>query len=189
MAADAATEYLESARFSFRLYKRVGEGALKQMREEDLYWQPNSETNSAQIIVQHLHGNMLSRWTDFLTTDGEKTDRKRDSEFETAERIPRDRIKELWEEGWVCLLAAIDALGVDDLTRDVTIRGQKLSVIEAMNRQLTHVAYHVGQLVQIGKDRLGADWKTLSIPRGASAEFAAQIVKQSDRYRGGVQAT
>lgn len=183
MAHDAATEFLDSARFHFRLYKRVGEGALKQLRLEDFYWQPNSETNSAQIIVQHLHGNMLSRWTDFLTTDGEKPSRTRDAEFESSEPLPRERLKALWEEGWTCLLAGVDALTPEDLMREVTIRGQHMSVIEAMNRQLSHVAYHVGQLVQIGKERLGAEWKTLSIPRGESGNLAA-ITRGEDRYRG-----
>lgn len=184
MPVDPAIEFLDSARFHFRLYKRMGEGALKQLRIEDLYWQPNPETNSAQIIVQHLHGNMLSRWTDFLTTDGEKETRRRDAEFEAGARLPRERIKLLWDEGWECLLAAVDALSPDELTKDVQIRGQKLSAIEAINRQMTHVAYHVGQLVQIGKERLGADWKTLSIPRGASAEFAAKVASHPERYRG-----
>lgn len=184
MAADPALEYLESARFHFRLYKRMGEGALKQLRPDDLYWQAHPEVNSVQVIVQHLHGNMLSRWTDFLTTDGEKPNRERDAEFEGGERLSRDRIKALWEEGWDCLLSAVDALSPDDLTKDVQIRGQKLSVIDAVNRQMTHVAYHVGQLVQIGKERLGTEWKTLSIPRGASADFARQVASHPERYRG-----
>ncbi len=184
MADDAAQELLESVRHHFRLYKRYGEGALKQLREEDFYWQPNPEVNSIQIIIQHLNGNMLSRWTDFLTSDGEKPTRNRDGEFENSGPLPRERLNGLWEEGWACLFAAVDALTTEDLLKDVTIRGQKMSVIEALNRQATHAAYHMGQIVHIAKERLGTDWKTLSIPRGASAEAAATITKNSDRYRG-----
>lgn len=180
---NAAHEYLESARFHFQLYKKLGEGALRQLDDTDFRWQPNEETNSVQIVLQHLHGNMLSRWTDFLTSDGEKPWRDRDAEFVLDESLGRDALWQRWDEGWACLFAAIDGLAEEDLTRDVRIRGQRLSVIEAMNRQMTHVAYHVGQIVQTAKERLGADWETLSIPRGASANIEA-ITKQSDRYRG-----
>lgn len=183
MPTDISQEFLESARFHFRLYKAVGEGALKQYREEDLAWQPNAETNSARIIVQHLHGNMHSRWTDFLTTDGEKPTRNRDGEFEARESVPRERLKSLWEDGWSCLFEAVNALTCEDLAKEVTIRGQKLSVIDAINRQLGHVAYHVGQLVHIGKERRGTEWKTLSIPRGESGNRTT-IAKNEARYRG-----
>lgn len=183
MADDIGGEYLESARFHFRLYKTLGDRALGQLGEGDFSWKANSETNSMQILVQHLHGNMLSRWTDFHTTDGEKPSRDRDGEFEQHADLGKDALMALWEEGWARLFGAVDALEAEDLLSDVTIRGQKLSVLEALNRQMTHIAYHVGQLVQIAKERRGDAWQNLSVPRGESKNIAA-ITKGSDRYRG-----
>lgn len=165
--------YLESARARFRTMKKLGEHAMKQMSDADLVWTSNPECNSVAMLVQHLHGNMLSRWTDVLTTDGEKPGRNRDGEFIVVEPIDRGILMAKWEEGWTCLLAALDSFTADDLLKPATIRGQKLPVVDAINRQVFHVSYHVGQMLQIAKERLGDRWETASIPRGQSEAYVA----------------
>ena len=161
---------LESLRYRFRGIKKTGDGLLAQVDDDDLNRQINPEVNSIGMIVQHLHGNMLSRWTDFLTTDGDKPWRDREGEFEPSVQ-DKESVLLLWEEGWACTLASIDALTEEDLTRVITIRGQELGVIDACLRQISHYGYHVGQMVHIGKERLGDRWQTLSIAKGKSGDY------------------
>jgi hypothetical protein len=162
--------YLTSAVKQFTQYKNLGEKAINQVPDEKIYWQYNPESNSMATIVKHLAGNMLSRFTDFLTSDGEKSWRDRDGEFENEE-MTRDEIMGLWEKGWHCLFSALKNLSAEDLSRKILIRNEEHTVMEAINRQLTHYAYHVGQIVFIGKMVSDRNWKSLSIPKGASKEF------------------
>ena len=163
-------DYLRSARQQFQSYKALGEKTFAQLSDEHLSWQFNSESNSIATIVKHLAGNMLSRWTDFLTTDGEKEWRRRDDEFENDIHTHDEMIK-TWNQGWDCLFSALDELDNNDLSKEITIRQQSHSVMDAINRQLTHYAYHVGQIVYIGKMIRNESWTSLSIPRGKSNEF------------------
>ena len=171
------TDFLASARKQFAYYKLLGEQALSQVTDEQLHWQPSAESNSLATIVQHLSGNMRSRWTDFLTTDGEKPWRAREAEFDDR---PRSRAAVLaeWEAGWQCLFGALDGLAEADLDRTIYIRNQGHSVTEAINRQLAHYPYHVGQLVFIARLAAGAAWQSLSIPRGNSAAYNAEKFAQ-----------
>ena len=162
--------YLESAKKQFNQYKMLGEKAMLQVPEEKLFWQFNSESNSIGSIVKHLWGNMLSRFTDFLTTDGEKPWRNRDSEFENDIKS-KDELFSKWDEGWKCLSGALAPLTTEDLLRPIYIRNEKHSVMEAINRQLTHYAYHVGQIVFLGKMICNEKWESLSIPKGNSKQF------------------
>jgi len=159
----------ESLLFELRRTKRLGDRALDQIDAADWQWRPDEEANSIAILVQHLHGNMLSRWTDFLTTDGEKPTRERDAEFE-PQPLSAAELRTRWEEGWRVCLGAIEALGEADLARTVRIRGEPLSVLDAILRQVSHYAYHVGQIVQLARSRRGAAWKSLSIPKGQSRQ-------------------
>lgn len=159
----------ESLLFELRRTKRLGDGALAQLDEADWHWRPDEEANSIAILVQHLHGNMLSRWTDFLTTDGEKPTRERDAEFE-PQPLSAAVLRARWEEGWRVCLGAIEALAEPDLARTVRIRGEPLGALDAILRQISHYAYHVGQVVQLARARRGAAWKSLSIPKGRSSE-------------------
>lgn len=162
--------YLESVYKRFGEYKKLAEKAMEQLSEEELLLQTNEESNSIAIIIQHLHGNMLSRWTNFLTEDGEKEWRKRDEEFE-AVPFARDEMMRRWEEGWKVLLQAIKSLSADDLLKHVTIRTQSHTVIDAINRQMAHYGYHVGQIVYLSKWVRNGEWKTLSISKGKSETF------------------
>ena len=153
-----------------RKTKRTAERAFGQLEDEDFFFRLNPRQNSIYVIVKHLSGNMLSRWTDFLTSDGEKPGRDRESEF-VEELVPRERIMELWEKGWAAVFAALEPLGDADLTRTVTIRGEPHTVAMAAVRQVAHYAYHVGQILLIAKHLRGERWKYLTIPPGGSAEF------------------
>jgi hypothetical protein len=159
----------ENLLFELRRTKRLGDGVFAQIEEADWSWRPDAEANSIAIIVQHLHGNMLSRWTDFLTTDGEKPTRDRDGEFEPKDLPPKE-LRARWEEGWRVCLGAIEPLADADLARTVKIRGEPLSVLDAILRQLSHYAYHVGQIAWIARARRGAAWKSLTIPKGKSKD-------------------
>ncbi len=154
----------------FTYYKGLGERAMAQLPDEGLFWQYNEESNSIAIIVNHLHGNMLSRWTNFLTEDGEKTWRTRDAEFEDQIK-DRRQLLEKWEQGWQCLLNALNELKEEDLSRKIFIRGEAHAVSDAIFRQLAHYAYHIGQMVFIAKMIKDKDWQTLSIARGKSKEY------------------
>ncbi|MBE7443299.1 MAG: DUF1572 family protein [Flavobacteriales bacterium] len=164
------TGYLESVRKQFEYYKMLGEKTFEQLSDEQLFEQYNEESNSIAIIVKHLWGNMLSRWTDFLTTDGEKEWRQRDAEFDN-DIADRTELLEKWNQGWNCLFNAIDSLTENDLTKEIFIRNQGHSVVEAINRQLAHYPYHVGQIVFIGKMLSSKKWISLSIPKGNSKEY------------------
>lgn len=168
---EVAAHYLEEARRQMRAYKRMAEGAMTQLRDEDFLVTLDPEANSIAILVKHLAGNMHSRFTDFLTTDGEKPDRFRDREFEVTSTTTRGEVMKWWEEGWACVFAAIDPLKADDVMREVTIRGQPHTVLQAINRQIAHYAQHIGQIVFLAKHLRSSEWKTLSIPRGKSEEY------------------
>lgn len=157
-------DYLSSVKKQLSHYKKLAEGAIEQVNEGELFWKFNDESNSIAIIITHTAGNMISRFTDFLTSDGEKAWRNRDTEFENME-VSREALLLRWQQGWDCLYQAIDMLQPGDLKRIVTIRGEDHTVIEALQRQLSHVAYHVGQIVFIAKMIRDDRWKTLSIPR------------------------
>ena len=166
-------DYYSSIRKQFEYYKSLGDKTMAQLPPEKFFWQFNAESNSIATIVKHLHGNMLSRWTDFLSTDGEKEWRKRDSEFENDLSSPQD-ILQRWEAGWICLFTAINSLTEEDLEKVIYIRHQGHTVMEAINRQLAHYPYHVGQMVFIGKMLVDANWQSLSIPKGGSQTFNAE---------------
>jgi hypothetical protein len=174
------TDYLQSAIRQFEYYKLLGDKTMKQLPDEKLFWQYNPESNSIATIVRHLHGNMLSRWTDFLTSDGEKEWRNRDAEFEN-EITGKDAVLRMWEEGWKCLFDALRSLQENDLEKIVYIRNEGHSVVEAINRQLSHYPYHVGQIVFIGKMVLDSNWKSLSIPRGKSAGYNQEKLSAGKR--------
>lgn len=165
--------YLHSAIKEFEYYKQLGEKALGQIPDDKLNWQFNSETNSVATIIKHLWGNMLSRWIDFLTTDGEKEWRQRDAEFEN-DINSREEVMKKWNEGWTAVFDAIKLLTPADLEKTVYIRKQGHTVVEAINRQIAHYAYHVGQIVQIGKMVQGEQWKSLTIPKGQSNAFNSE---------------
>ncbi|QKG52812.1 DUF1572 family protein [Hymenobacter sp. BRD67] len=170
-------DFLSSARKQFAYYKLLGEQAMRQVPDDQLFWQPNAASNSMAAIVKHMWGNMLSRWTDFLTSDGEKPWRDREAEFDNDLQT-RDALLQRWEAGWQCLFAALDTLTEADGDRLIYIRNQGHTVMEAINRQLAHYPYHVGQLVFIGKLVAGDAWQSLSIPRGNSAAFNAEKFAQ-----------
>lgn len=163
--------FLVSSRRIFRAMQSSGAGALAQLSLEELQRSPGADLNSIAVIVQHLHGNMLSRWTDFLTTDGEKASRDRDGEFETREFKTREEILALWDEGWACTLKAVDALKASDLERTISIRAQPHTVIDAIHRQIQHYGYHIGQIVLLARWMRGPAWKTLTIARGQSRDY------------------
>jgi hypothetical protein len=168
--AGYAMTYLENVIREFRKSKKLADDAVRQITEEDLFAVIGPESNSIAIIMKHLAGNMLSRWADFLASDGEKPNRNRDSEFVIADR-DKSHLLEFWESGWQCLFDALAPLTADDLDKTVFIRSEPNSVMQAINRQLTHYAYHVGQLVLLARYFAGEKWKTLSIPKGKSEEF------------------
>ena len=170
--------YLRDIIRSFKSYKALGDAALAKTPDAQLHTELDPSSNSLAIIVKHVAGNLRSRYRDFLTTDGEKPDRDRDREFEMPERVVRDEILRWWEEGWRTTLTAIEALTPDDLGRTVTIRGEAFLVIEALNRSVTHTAYHVGQMVYLARHFAGDAWKSLSIPKGESARYARGEFKQ-----------
>jgi hypothetical protein len=158
--------FLRSVGDELRRHKDRAERAMAQVRDEaKLHWTPDGESNSIAVLVRHLSGNMLSRWSDFLTTDGEKATRDRDAEFEAPAAMGRDAILAEWERGWTCLLATVTALNPADLTRTVTIRSKPLSAMEAIVQQAMHYAGHVGQIVFLAKQVTGEEWKSLSIPK------------------------
>jgi hypothetical protein len=171
MATDLASQYIEEARRQMRGYKRMGDGAMAQLRDDDFFLTLDPEANSIAILVKHLAGNMRSRFTDFLTSDGEKPDRFRDREFEVSGATTRDDVMRWWDEGWACVLSTIEALKPEDVMRTVTIRGEPHTVLQAINRQIAHYAAHIGQIVFLAKHLRSSEWKTLSIPRGKSEEF------------------
>ena len=162
--------YHADALSSFRNYKKMAERAVEQVSDDEFFALIDPEANSIALIVKHIAGNLHSRWTDFLTTDGEKDFRKRDTEFEVIDDT-RESLMEFWETGWQALFDNIEPLTVEDFSRTATIRGEPHTIVEAINRQLTHYAYHVGQIVLLAKHFRSAEWKTLSVPKNRSADF------------------
>jgi Protein of unknown function (DUF1572) len=177
MNADLASHYLDEARRQMRGHKRMGEGAMSQLNDADFFAVLDPESNSVAILVKHLAGNMRSRFTDLLTTDSEKPDRFRDTEFEITPATTRADVMKLWEEGWERVFAAIEALEPEDVMRTVTIRGQPHTVLQAINRQIAHYAAHVGQIVFLAKHLRSSEWKTLTIPRGKSEDYKIVVPK------------
>ena len=177
MQEELGRHYLADALKVFRSYKQLAERAVAQLSDEQLFVAIDAESNSVAVIVKHLAGNMRSRWTDFLTTDGEKPDRDRDSEFVHGEE-DRAAMLAAWEDGWRRLFAALEALKPEDLLRAVTIRGEPHTVVAAINRQLTHYGEHVGQIIFLAKHLKSADWQTLSIARNKSAGFNDEMARK-----------
>jgi uncharacterized damage-inducible protein DinB len=174
MALEFTTSYLKDSIDLFRYYKRLGERAIDQAPDEALLATLDAESNSIATIVKHITGNMRSRWTDFLTTDGEKPDRNRDTEFETPPKT-RTELMALWESNWKLVFDALALLTEADLARTVKIRGEAHSVMQAINRQLAHCTYHIGQIIYLAKHFAGSKWNTLTVPRNKSAEFNAKV--------------
>lgn len=165
--------YLEVTRRELGRLQKIAARALGQLDDDQFFQVLGDEDNCAAILVKHMAGNMLSRWRDFLTTDGEKPDRNRDGEFEIGVANTREQLMCFWKAGWTCLFDALDPLELDDLERTVSIRGEPHTVLEAISRQLSHYAYHVGQIVFLAKHLRGSRWQTLSVPRGESETFNA----------------
>jgi len=170
MADKFITNYRSDALQSFRNYKRLAERAIEQVSDEEFVAAIDEEANSIAVVVKHIAGNLHSRWRDFLTSDGEKSDRNRDTEFELIDDT-RESLMQFWESGWQTLFENIEPLTEDDFSKTITIRGEPHSVVEAINRQLTHYSYHVGQIVLLAKHFKSTDWKTLSVPKNRSSEF------------------
>jgi hypothetical protein len=177
MNDDIAAHYLSEIRRQFTGHKRLAEGAMAQLKDEEFFVALDPESNSIAILVKHLAGNMRSRFTDFLTTDGEKPNRNRDQEFEINAATTRADVMRWWEEGWARVFAAIESLKPEDVMRTITIRGEPHTVLQATNRQVAHYAQHTGQIVFLAKHLRSSEWKTLSIPRGKSKELNAVIQK------------
>jgi uncharacterized protein DUF1572 len=169
---DFRDAYLKDLARTYRNYKALGEGAMAQVADGDLHTLVDPDANSIAIVVKHVAGNLRSRFTDFLTSDGEKPDRDRDAEFEMPEPTSRDQILAWWNGAWAVTLGTIDALTPPDIERRITIRGEPFLVVEALNRSITHTAYHVGQIVTLARHFAGSQWRILSIPRGQSAQVA-----------------
>ncbi len=166
--------FLQSAIKRLSYYKELGDKTFAQLTDADFHYQPNEDSNSIAIIIQHTAGNMLSRWTDFLTSDGEKEWRNRDTEFE-EQHLSKQQLIEFWEKGWQCLLDALNALTEDDLLKTIYIRSEGLLVVDAVNRQLAHYPYHVGQIIYVAKIITSNNWQNLSIAKGNSSQFNNQM--------------
>lgn len=178
MTTNPADLFLQDIRIQARKLKELADKALAQARDEDLAVTLDPESNSLAMIVQHLAGNLRSRWTDFLSSDGEKPDRNRDAEFEPQGASRADLLAS-WEEGWDRLFHTLDSLTPEDLGKTVLIRSEPHTAVQAINRGITHAAYHVGQIVLLAKHLASADWKTLSIPRGKSTEFTQTMRRKA----------
>ncbi|TAL43232.1 MAG: DUF1572 domain-containing protein [Chitinophagaceae bacterium] len=163
-------EYLDTVTRRVKYYKDLGEKTFEQLDDKDFHFQPSSESNSIAVIVQHITGNMLSRWTNFLTEDGEKEWRNRDDEFE-IHQYSKQQVIDVWQKGWNCFLHALESLTEDDLLKTIYIRKEPLSVIDAINRQLAHYPYHIGQVLYTGRIIKDKDWKNLSVPKGKSQAY------------------
>jgi hypothetical protein len=166
--------FLDSVIKRFKEYKVLGEKTFGQLTDAEMHFQPNQASNSIAVIIQHLYGNMLSRWTNFLTEDGEKTWRKRDDEFETHS-YSKQQLVDKWNEGWKVFLDTLGSLREDDLSKTITIRSEPLNIVDAINRQMAHYSYHVGQIVYLGRWIKEDQWKSLSIPKNTSQQFNDQM--------------
>lgn len=166
-----AQDYLDDSRKALRAYKKLAEKALDQLKDDEYFVTLDDESNSVAVVMKHMAGNMFSRWTDFLTTDGEKPDRNRDYEFVIGPETTKDEVRDYWERGWRCVFDALDSLQFEDLEKRVYIRGEEHTVVQAINRQLMHYAYHIGQIVFLAKHFRAAGWNSLSIPRNRSIKL------------------
>jgi hypothetical protein len=175
MTESLAQNYLVDVRQTFRDYKQLGEAAFGQISDEEFFKTIDSESNSIAVNIKHMAGNMISRWTDFLTADGEKPERHRDLEFVILPDTTKLDLVAYWEEGWACLFHAIYPLQPDDLMRIIRIRGEEHTVVQAINRQVAHYAYHTGQIVYLAKHFRASEWQNLSVPRNMSGEFNAYL--------------
>jgi len=182
MTDSLAEHYLQDAVRVFRGQKKLADGAIAQVSDEEFFHTIDAESNSIAVIMKHMAGNMRSRWTDFLTSDGEKPDRHRDTEF-LVEGEDRAAVLERWEAGWRTVFDTLESLKPEDIQRTVTIRGERHTVVEAVNRQLSHYGQHTGQIVFLAKHLRSKDWKTLSIARGASEDFNAEMNEKFDGER------
>jgi len=178
MIESVAADYLRDALSSFRAYKKLADKAIQQVKDEEFFITIDQEANSVAIIMKHIAGNMLSRWTDFLTTDGEKPNRNRDMEFMIEDNATKETVLTYWERGWQTLFNAIEPLQPPDLDKTVPIRGEAHTIVQAINRQMTHYAYHIGQIVFLAKHFRSSEWNSLSIPRNRSADFNAKMEQQ-----------
>jgi hypothetical protein len=181
LMTDLASYYLEEIKRQFRGHQRMGERALAQLEEKDFFVTLDPESNSVATLVKHIAGNARSRFTDFLTSDGEKPDRFRDQEFEVSEKTTREEVMLWWEQAWSSVFSALNQLKPEDVLRTVTIRQEPHSVMQALNRSLAHYAQHIGQIVFLAKHLRSAQWQTLSIPRGKSEEYKAGSPKGFSR--------
>ena len=177
MDQQLAAHYLEDSISSLRAYKKLADKAIEQLRDDEFFVTLDNESNSVAVIMKHMAGNMFSRWTHFLTTDGEKPNRHRDMEFVIEQNTTKQDVMDYWERGWAQVFAALEPLVPDDLGKSVMIRGQEHTVIQAINRQLMHYANHIGQIVFLAKHFRSSEWKSLSIPRNRSAEFNAHLTQ------------
>jgi hypothetical protein len=182
MALLFTTSYIKDSLDLLRYYKKLAEGAMAQVTDEQLLEELTHEANSIAVIVKHMAGNMRSRWTDFLTSDGEKPSRDRDAEFADPP-ANRESLLAMWEEGWRCCFQALESLSEADLQRTVTIRGEAHSVMQAINRQVAHYPYHCGQIVMLAKSFKKEEWKCLSVPRGKSADFNRRVLSGETSQR------
>ena len=176
--SDLPALYIDEAFRSLRGHKRLADGAMAQLSDQQFFAAPSPESNSVAIIVKHMAGNMRSRFTDFLTSDGEKPDRNRDREFVMHADAKREEVLTAWEQNWELVFQVLNSLHPEDLTRTVTIRGEPHSVLQAINRQVVHYAYHVGQIVFLAKHWKGTEWKTLSVPKGQSEQYNAGMLQK-----------
>ena len=164
-------DYLDDSRKAMRAYKKLAEKALDQLKDDEYFITLDEESNSVAVVMKHMAGNMFSRWTDFLTTDGEKPNRNRDYEFVISPETTKDDLRDYWERGWQCVFDALDPLQIEDLEKRVYIRGEEHTVVQAINRQLMHYAYHIGQIVFLAKHFRATGWSSLSIPRNRSIKL------------------
>jgi uncharacterized damage-inducible protein DinB len=182
MAEDIASAFLTDSHARFEQYRQLAERALAQVDDEAFFARLRDEVDPIAVIVKHIAGNLRSRWTEFLTTDGDKPDRDRDTEFELSEADTREALMTRWEESWEICLGTIGALEEVDVLASITIRGETLTVLEALHRSLAHTAYHVGQIVLLAKHHAGREWQSLSIPRGQSEQYNARKGYERPRH-------
>ncbi|SDQ92384.1 DUF1572 domain-containing protein [Virgibacillus salinus] len=173
-------EYLKVVQERFKSIKDLGDKTISQLSNDEIHWNFNDASNSVAVIAKHLSGNMVSRWSDFLTSDGEKSYRNRDQEFEN-DIPPKQELIAVWEKGWNTLFETLNGLKGQDLLKSVVIRGESHTVLEAIERQMAHYAYHIGQIVYIGKQIKDENWETLSIPKGKSEEYLQQMLRRNQK--------
>jgi hypothetical protein len=181
MSEQITAHYLANSIATLREYKQLAEKAVAQVSDEEFFAALDAESNSIAVIMKHIAGNMISRWTDFLTSDGEKPDRNRDAEFEMTPHTTRAEIAAYWERGWAAVFTAVEPLTVEDFDRKTLIRGEPHTIVQAINRQLTHYAYHIGQIVFLAKHFRSAEWQSLSVPRNRSSEFNQSMAEKHGR--------